>query len=181
MGCQLFKICNFFVISFLILSKYSLSYLILFLQFGILFLKWRPPQNCISLRPHKTWISPCLCQDSFMSNAKEINFTEQSNLLVSMQHRSASVTALMPCVQVTTVLRRRDERHGSEKYATSLLITDSISISIVKPTRYTIFRVYWISLFMFRTVFPSIIRSPRLYIQRQVYVIRVHWPLASGP
>ena len=34
--------------------------------------------------------------------------------------------------------------------------------SIVKPIRCTIFRVYWISLYMFRAVFPSIIRSPRL-------------------
>jgi len=54
-------------------------------------------------------------------------------------------------------------------------------ISIVKPTRCQISRVYWISLYMFRTVFPSIIRSPRLYIQRQVCVIQVRWLLASGP
>jgi len=33
---------------------------------------------------------------------------------------------------------------------------------------------------MFRTVFPSIIRSLRLYIQHQVYVIQVLWLLASG-
>jgi hypothetical protein len=45
-------------------------------------------------------------------------------------------------------------------------------ISTVKPTRCTIFRVYSISLYMFRTVFASIIRSPRLYIQRQVYVMQ---------
>ena len=32
---------------------------------------------------------------------------------------------------------------------------------------------------MFRTVFPSIIRSLRLYIQHQVYVIQVLWLLAS--
>ena len=43
-------------------------------------------------------------------------------------------------------------------------------VSTVKPTRCTIFRVYWISLDMFRTVFPSIIRNSRLYIQHQVYV-----------
>ena len=49
------------------------------------------------------------------------------------------------------------------------------AISIVKPTRLTIFRVYWISIYMFRTVFPSIIRSSRLCIQRQVYVIQVRW------
>jgi len=41
------------------------------------------------------------------------------------------------------------------------------------------FRVYWISLYMFRTVFPSIIRSSRLYIQHQVYVIQVNWLLAG--
>jgi len=32
---------------------------------------------------------------------------------------------------------------------------------------------------MFRTVFPSTIRSLRLYIQHQVYVIHVLWLLAS--
>ena len=36
------------------------------------------------------------------------------------------------------------------------------------------------TLYMFLTVFPSIIRSLRLYIQRQVYVIQVLWLLASG-
>jgi len=35
------------------------------------------------------------------------------------------------------------------------------------------------TLYMFRTVSPSIIRSLRLYIQRQVYVIQVLWLLAS--
>ena len=53
-------------------------------------------------------------------------------------------------------------------------------ISIVKPSRCTIFRVYWISLCMFRTVFSSIIRSSRLYIQHRVYVIQVRWLPASG-
>ena len=33
---------------------------------------------------------------------------------------------------------------------------------------------------MFRTFFPSIIRSLRLYIQHQVHVIQVLWLLASG-
>jgi hypothetical protein len=43
------------------------------------------------------------------------------------------------------------------------------------------FWVYWISLNMFPTVFLSIIRSPRLYIQRQVYVIKVRWLFANRP
>ena len=33
---------------------------------------------------------------------------------------------------------------------------------------------------MFRTVSPAIIRSLRLYIQHQVYVIQVLWLLASS-
>ena len=36
------------------------------------------------------------------------------------------------------------------------------------------------TLCMFRTVSPSIIRSLRLYIQHQVYVIQILWLLASG-
>jgi len=35
------------------------------------------------------------------------------------------------------------------------------------------------TLYMFRTVSPSIIRSLRQYIQHQVYVIQVLWLLAS--
>jgi len=38
---------------------------------------------------------------------------------------------------------------------------------------------FGITLYMFRTVFPSIIRSLRLYIQHQVYVVKVLWLLAS--
>jgi hypothetical protein len=34
-------------------------------------------------------------------------------------------------------------------------------------------------LYMFRTVFPSVIRSPKLHIQHQVYVTQVLWLLAS--
>ena len=43
--------------------------------------------------------------------------------------------------------------------------------------RCTISRVYWIPLYMFGTVFPSIIRSSRLYIQH--HNIQVLWLLAS--
>jgi len=39
---------------------------------------------------------------------------------------------------------------------------------------------YFGTLYMFRTVFPSSIRSLRLYIQHQVYIIQVLWLLASG-
>ena len=36
------------------------------------------------------------------------------------------------------------------------------------------------TLYMFRAVCPSIIRSPRLYIQHWVYAIQASWLLASG-
>jgi len=36
------------------------------------------------------------------------------------------------------------------------------------------------TLYMFRTVSPSIIRSLRLYIQHQLYVVEILWLLASG-
>jgi len=35
------------------------------------------------------------------------------------------------------------------------------------------------TLYMFRTVFPSIIRSLTLYIQHQAHIIQVLWLLAS--
>jgi len=49
-------------------------------------------------------------------------------------------------------------------------------ISIAKPTRCTSFSNLFhfiVALYMFRTVFPSIIRSLRLYIQHQVYVKQI--------
>ena len=46
-------------------------------------------------------------------------------------------------------------------------------ISIAKPTRYTTFK--FIEYHVFRTVFPSIIKSSRLYTQHLVYVIQFCW------
>jgi hypothetical protein len=40
--------------------------------------------------------------------------------------------------------------------------------------------LFWVTLYMFRTVFPSIIRSLRLYIQQQAYVKQILLPAASG-
>jgi len=50
-------------------------------------------------------------------------------------------------------------------------------ISTVKPTRCTITQIYFIleQHYMFRKVSPSIIRSLRLYILDQVYVIQFLW------
>ena len=47
---------------------------------------------------------------------------------------------------------------------------------IVKPTRCTSFSnlfYFVVALYMFRTVFPSIIRSLRLCVQHQVYVKQI--------
>jgi len=39
--------------------------------------------------------------------------------------------------------------------------------------RFLEFIYFGVTLYMFRTVFPSIIRSSRLYIQQQVYVKQI--------
>ena len=44
----------------------------------------------------------------------------------------------------------------------------------------TVNRILKFTLYMFRTVSPSIIRNLRLYIQHQVYVIQVLWLFARG-
>ena len=49
-------------------------------------------------------------------------------------------------------------------------------ISIVKPTRSAnVSNLFYfgMTLYMFRTVFPSIIRSSRLYIQQQAFVKQI--------
>ena len=55
-------------------------------------------------------------------------------------------------------------------------------ISIVKPTRYTNIYIYnlfyfGMTIYMFVTVFPSIIRGSRLYVQQQSFVKQI---LLSG-
>jgi len=58
-----------------------------------------------------------------------------------------------------------------------------MDFSIVNPTRCTISQIYFIletTLYMFRMVSSSIIRSLRVYIQHQVYVIQVLWLLISA-
>jgi hypothetical protein len=53
------------------------------------------------------------------------------------------------------------------------------AISIVKPTRYTSFSnllYFGITLYKFRAVFPSIVRSSRLYIHQQEYVKQIVLP-----
>jgi len=50
---------------------------------------------------------------------------------------------------------------------------------LLEETRWNLF-YFGTTFYMFRTVSPSIIRSLRLYIQRQVYVIQVLWLLARG-
>jgi len=55
-------------------------------------------------------------------------------------------------------------------------------ISIVKPTSCTnVSNLFYfgMTLYMFRTVFPSIIRSSRLYIQQQAFVKQILLLLAS--
>jgi hypothetical protein len=69
--------------------------------------------------------------------------------------------------------------HGVKPWHLWLLIR-KMPYSYSKTNQMQNFRVYWISLYMFRTVFLSTTRSPRLYIQRQVYIIQVSWLLASG-
>jgi len=56
------------------------------------------------------------------------------------------------------------------------IFEDKMSISIVKPSRYTNVTnsfYFEMTLYMFRTVFPSIIRSSRLYIQPQAFVKQI--------
>jgi len=53
---------------------------------------------------------------------------------------------------------------------------DARIISIVKPTRFTnVLNLFYFgkTLYMFRTVFPSISRSSRLYIQQQAFVKQI--------
>jgi hypothetical protein len=70
------------------------------------------------------------------------------------------------------------------------MLNNKIIIYIVKITKYfysksnqmhNISNLFYFEtiLYMFRTVSPSIIRSLRLYVQHQVYVIQVLWLLAA--
>ena len=62
----------------------------------------------------------------------------------------------------------RPDRIGIIKEMPGSAASGTLCISVVKPTRCTNFSnlfYFGITLYMFRTVFPSIIRSSRLYVQ----------------
>ena len=70
------------------------------------------------------------------------------------------------------------QAYTEEEYCLRFKIISNIKwfISIVKPTICTSFSnlfYFLVAIYMFRTVFPSIIRSLRLYIQHQVYVKQI--------
>ena len=67
--------------------------------------------------------------------------------------------------------------------ATGICQTGTATCLLVKPTRCTSFSIlfyFGITIYMFWTIFPSIIRSSRLYIQQQVYVKQVLLLLQAG-
>jgi hypothetical protein len=66
-----------------------------------------------------------------------------------------------------------------EMYDETVVVEGHVPYFHSKTNQMHNLRVYWISVYMFRTVFPSIIRSSRLYTQHQVYVMQVSWVLAS--
>jgi len=112
-------------------------------------------------------------------------------------HSSADRSSFCPCDIGTCVRNLPDvtlvhcvtmKWDSIQKFVTSQTVFDVCrtvhrnTISIVKPTRCTnISYLFYFGtkLNMFRTVFPSIIRSLRLYIQQQVYVIQFLWLQAA--
>ena len=69
-----------------------------------------------------------------------------------------------------------------EVYFTNIVATLLIHFCSKTNQMHNISNLFYfgMTLYMFRTVFLSIIRSLRLYVQHQVYVIQVLWLLASG-
>jgi len=66
--------------------------------------------------------------------------------------------------------------HGYQTIGCHVKDNKYIPISAVKPTRCTnVSHLFYFGMtfYMFRTVFPSIIRSSRLYIQQQAYVKQI--------
>ena len=90
------------------------------------------------------------------------------------------VQSLSVCTRVHFTFTFYSSIDSIESLMPQTFITPVRYISILKPSRCTIFRVYWILFYMFRAVFAPIIRSSRLYIQRHIYVVQVSWLHASG-
>ena len=77
--------------------------------------------------------------------------------------------AVSPFNQIITALMARVSHNSTAKNKVHITLADNI-ISIVKPTRCTnVSNLFYFGMtfYMFRTVFPSIIGSSRLYIQQQ--------------
>jgi len=81
---------------------------------------------------------------------------------------------IFSCLQSHT--KHKSKTYG--KMSISLML-HQVYFSIVKQTICTIFRVYWKSLYMFRTVFPSIIRSS-MYISYRLVDCMLACPVACS-
>jgi len=86
-----------------------------------------------------------------------------------------SSVLLPPLSQCVVISVRENETQVSKMFDVHRAVHRNI-ISIVKPTRCTnVSNLFYseITLYMFRTVFPSVIRSSRMYIQQQAYVKQI--------
>ena len=90
-----------------------------------------------------------------------------------MRHIAVHITQLLTYISVTSQSHLSIQTHVRLRYLVRQQYNQVCNnISIVKPTRCTISQIYFILeqhyMFLFRTAFPSIIRSLRLCIQHQV-------------
>ena len=86
-----------------------------------------------------------------------------------------SSVLLPPLTQCIVISIRKNSTQISKMFVIHRAVHHNI-ISIVKPTRCTdLSNLFYseMTLYMFRTVFPSIIRSSRTYIQQQAYVKKI--------
>jgi hypothetical protein len=120
-------------------------------------------------------------QTNFLAFMAAVEILFHCCLVYTLQHHSISKTHLYTLYVLTcTIYPQQMTTMISIFMIKHLCVQEDIFrkvyISIVKPTRCTNLSnlfYFGITLCMSRTVFPSIIRSSRLYIQQQVYVKQI--------
>lgn len=134
LGCVEFQNLWFVMIYFIILNKYLLLFLILYLWFCKLFLK-DSTQKCLSVRSHKTWIP--LDAEAWTST-----LWRSSSLLHT--HLSMSQPLL---IQVTCVLTPTHLKVSGQRSTTGMAVSD-LKMSTWPPSHH---RLCFLGKFTFHT------------------------------
>ena len=154
---------------------------------GIIIQSWYKSEKIVHLKQHfHQQTLPVLCNSATCQWNLFYTFNIIKQRLIQILPSITNITLHLSFCPITVHLKLRTSWNVSENkhvITYDFHIFDSLRYNSITYLMFMalciVLYFYWISLCMFRMVFPSIVRSPRMYIQLQVYVVQVRWLLTS--